>query len=328
MSPGASIKGRSVGRWRWALLAAALLLTGGGLSWVGAGDALAAPPGKDRARSLFFKGLKAFAQGNYPDALAHFTASYKIKPKSIVLYNIAMCHKALFQYTKAIAAFREYLGRRSKKLPLWKRRQIERSVELMERKLGRVKLMVHPEGATIRVDGRVVGRAPLSGPLGVDPGRRVVEISLGGYRTVVLQLTVVASQPVSMGVRLQPHKSTGKLVITSRVRGATARLDGRPAGSLPVVLDLPPGEHRVRVSASGYSSRELKVQVRPGETVRHDVGLIPLGADRAPATSVARKWWFWTILSVAVVAAGVTTGVLLWDKGRGTEAVDFTWQLR
>jgi hypothetical protein len=43
---------------------------------------------------------------------------------------------------------------------------------------------------------------------------------------------------------------------------------------------------------------------------------------------VYKKWWFWTLVSVAVVAAGVTTGLVVWDRARGAETIDATWQLR
>ncbi len=65
---------------------------------------------------VWFKGLQSFARQQYPDALALFLASWKIKHKSIVLYNIAMCYKALFQYRRAINAFEQYIKRRGKRL--------------------------------------------------------------------------------------------------------------------------------------------------------------------------------------------------------------------
>ncbi len=282
---------------------------------------------KRRARRLFFKGLNAFARQQYPDALALFLASFKIRPKSVVLYNIGNCYKALFQYRRAINTFRRYIRQRGRKLALWRRRQIERIIAAMARRLGRLKLGVSPEGASVRVDGRVVGRAPLASVVLVDPGRRMVEISAPGYRTVRTQVTVTAGQLVSLGIRLQPKALVGKVFISSPVEGARASIDGGPPRPLPLELELSVGSHKVRVGAPGHSSQALTVLVHPGETTRENVGLIPLGLGGA-ARPVYKRWWFWTLVSVAVVAAGVTTGMLVWDRARGDTAVDLSWQLR
>ncbi len=282
---------------------------------------------KRQARKLFFKGLQAFARQQYPDALALFLASWKIKPKSVVLYNIGNCYKALFQYRRAIDTFQRYIKRRGKKLPLWKRRLIRRSISRMTKRLGRLKLGIHPPGAFVRVDGRVVGRAPLTKVVLVDPGRRMVEVTARGYSPARTQISVTAGQLISMGIRLQPAVRVGKVVISSRAEGARAAVNGGTLKPLPLTLELKVGSHKVRVQAPGHSAQVLTLTVRPGETTRHNVGLIPLGLRRRGAP-VYKKWWFWTLVSVAVVAAGVTTGMLVWDRTRGGDPLDATWQLR
>lgn len=312
-----------------ALVAAALLLSVGTPRLARAAPAVrkVSATEKRRARRLFFKGLQAFARQQYPDALALFLASWKIKPKSIVLYNIAMCYKALFQYRRAIIAFRQYIKRRGRKLQVWKRRQIERSVSRMTKRLGRLKLGVYPVGATVRVDGRVVGRAPLPTFVLVDPGRRMVEVTARGYQTISTELTITAGQLVSMGIRLVPAVRVGKVIISSRAEGARASVNGGKLVPLPLTLELKVGSYKVRVAAPGHSAQVLTVVVRPGETARHNVGLIPLGLGTGRAQPVYKKWWFWTLVSVAVVAAGVTSGMLVWDRTRGGETIDVTWQL-
>ncbi len=285
---------------------------------------------KKRARALFFKGLRSFGLRNYPDALARFSASYRLVPKNVVLYNIAMCHRALFEYTKAISAFRRYLDRKGRRLLPFKRRLILRMIASMKKKLGRLKLLVLPEGAEIRVDGRPVGRAPLDAPLLVDPGRRVVEVSLPGHRTATLSITVVSGQLVSMGVSLQPIRRQGRLVLTCAAPRCRARVDQGPLQDLPATLSLSPGTHRVRFRAPGYLAQQMQVRVFPNETVRQDVHLVP-GAGGVPGrsgASVVKTWWFWTVLSVAVVAVGTTTGWVVWDQTRDHTRTDLTWQLR
>jgi hypothetical protein len=290
---------------------------------------------KKRARKLFYKGLRAFARQAYPDALAHFNASYRLVKKNVVLYNIAMCHRALFQYTKAIAVFRQYLkrkARRGRPLPWAKRRRIKRYIVQMEKKLGRLKLLVHPKGATIRVDGRLVGRAPLEEPVPVDPGRRVVEISHPGHRTSTLSLNVASGQLVSMGVRLQPQERDGRLVLECSASRCRVRVDGGKPQQLPVTLSLRAGMHHLRVTAPGHLPQRLEVRVLPDETVRREVRLVPAagagGGEGGDGTPVVKTWWFWTVISAAVVAVGTTTGLVVWDQTRErAPRTDLTWRL-
>jgi hypothetical protein len=176
----------------------------------------------------------------------------------------------------------------------------------------------------------VIGRAPLVETILVDPGRRMVEVTKKGYRTVTLQLTVVAGQLMSMGVRMQLAEQKGKVVISCRAPDARAGLEGKPLQPVPLTLELPVGEHRIVVQAPGHSKTKLRVKIRPGETLRQSVGLIPLARVRPPtvSTPVYHKWWFWTLISAAVTAAAVSTGVVLWDRSRDSQPIDLTWQLR
>jgi serine/threonine protein kinase len=70
----------------------------------------------------------------------------------------------------------------------------------------------------------------------------------------------------------------GKITVRAR-RGATVFVDGTEAGTLPRALELPPGEHTIRIEADGYDPWESVVEVAAGdnpalsaELVRHKAG--------------------------------------------------------
>lgn len=285
-----------------------------------------------RARNLFFRGLRAFQRANYPDALTHFKASWKINPKNIALYNIAMCYRALFQYRRSIAAFEQYLRRKGRRLIPYKRRIIQRFIKEMESKLGRLKLLVTPPGAEIRVDGRLVGRSPLEEHVLVDPGIRIVKITLKGWRTATLEIDVGTGKRVTMGVRLTRLFRMGGLMLTSRAVGATVRLDGGPPRSLPLSARLRAGPHKATVQAPGHAPRTYTLRVIADQTIHRQIdpqaSSAPEPGTSGRQTRFYRSWWFWTIVSVAVAAAATTTGVVLWDRGRNDRPLDMTWQLR
>jgi tetratricopeptide (TPR) repeat protein len=63
----------------------------------------------DEAKKLFEAGVSAFLEEDYQTALTAFENSYKIKPKASVLFNIAMCYKALREYARSAEVFAQYL---------------------------------------------------------------------------------------------------------------------------------------------------------------------------------------------------------------------------
>jgi hypothetical protein len=104
----------------------------------------------------------------------------------------------------------------------------------------------------------------------------------------VAQLRVVPEGPVPTGV-------------TFRLDGVALR--GEQIGG--EIVFVHPGEHVIDVRGDGRESVQRTVRLTAGESV-HAVSL-PIPAERV---SIAGRWWFWTIVGVAV-AGGVTAAVLL-----------------
>jgi len=67
------------------------------------------------------------------------------------------------------------------------------------------------------------------------------------------------------------------------VSGAAVTVDGRPAGTTPLLapLALEPGEHEVRLAKAGHASARGKVTVSAGRTGTLELRLLPLGTVRA-----------------------------------------------
>ena len=120
-----------------------------------------------------------------------------------------------------------------------------------------------PAGAQLRVDGEV--RAATPAQLEVLEGKRTLELSLAGFKTVEMELDLVAGQAVSVpDVRLE--KSDGRLVLDSEPRGANITVGGVYRGQTPLRLALPPGRtYAVQFSRAGYRNEARAVAVRSGE---------------------------------------------------------------
>ncbi len=121
-------------------------------------------------------------------------------------------------------------------------------------------------------------------------------------------------------------------VISCRVRPSSATLviDGQERACANAMF-IDPGDHAVEVRAEGFRTAQHRVRITPGVELDFRVELVPveahapphpravadarIGADRGEradgdASPLYTRWWFWTIVGVAV-AGGVTAGVLL-----------------
>lgn len=96
--------------------------------------------------------------------------------------------------------------------------------------------------------------------------------------------------------------------------GAAVEVDKKAVGSLPLpgALFLAPGKHRVRVSADGRVLVDRALTLAAGGqvtvTVPRPVAVQPRQLDTPlvpRARPIYKRWWFWTIVGVAVTGAVV-----------------------
>lgn len=69
----------------------------------------ASEDGDERARDLFLKGDRAYAEGDYEAALTAFEAAYALSERHALLYNMANAHERLGEYDKAVEKLRLFL---------------------------------------------------------------------------------------------------------------------------------------------------------------------------------------------------------------------------
>jgi hypothetical protein len=147
---------------------------------------------------------------------------------------------------------------------------------------GRLTIRSVPTGALVTIDGRPVGRTPVTvNDLSLDA--HAVVVARPGYESVTRRATLssrATSATVSVTLSaLRPPASaraatTGSVAVDSRPRGARITIDGRAVGQTPAsVPGLSPGRHSVRLDLSGYKPLVTSVIVKAGETARIAVSL-------------------------------------------------------
>lgn len=132
-----------------------------------------------------------------------------------------------------------------------------------------------PTGAEAYVNGTLRGRTPLR--LVLEEGTYQVELKAPGYEPYRATVRVEGGRETRVSATLRPIR-TGELYLEARPEGAEVYIDGRLMGRAPLRMTLEAGLHEVRVLAPGYGEYRAQVEVRPGESVRLYVELVPVRA--------------------------------------------------
>ncbi|HEY7957791.1 MAG: PEGA domain-containing protein [Polyangia bacterium] len=258
------------------------------------------PAAAEEAKRHFQQAVALFNDGNFSAALAEFEAAYHSRPAPAVLYNIGLTQKALFRYTEAIDSLQRYLAE-SPALAPEQRAQTEELIREMQALLADVSLEITPPGATITIDGRLMGKAanaPFT--LKLAAGNHSVEVAADGYRPEHRELMVTAGVPAKMRFQLAAIPRTGKVHIAASQPQAMVAIDGKPVGLAPLDVELPAGGHQLEVSAPKYNVHRSELVVAAGQNRSLEITL-----ERPQ--HVYEKWYFWT--PIAVVAAGAAVGL-------------------
>lgn len=166
-------------------------------------------------------------------------------------------------------------------------------------------------GASIYIDQQLIGEVPMAVPLALRSGRHTIKVSHPGYADFLDTFEIKAGRDEVLEIDLVAV--AGVLQVDGGPAGATVIVDGRQVGEVPYRGELKPGERLVELRAPGHSADRRKMQVTAGETYQLSVALVPLPPPPVPEpTPWYGRWWVWAG-AAAVVAAGVTTALVLSD---------------
>lgn len=145
-----------------------------------------------RARELDAQGARAYREGRTRDALLLFTEAYRLGGPSLELWNVARCHQRLDEDDDAAEVLVKYL----EATDLSPADRVEATRELHELRRTSSMLLVDSSvaGATVLIDGRRVGIAPVAVEVG--PGRHMVRVVDAKERPRDLEVEARLGRPI------------------------------------------------------------------------------------------------------------------------------------
>lgn len=264
----------------------------------------------DQAAALKKEGDQAMMELRYEDALDAYGRSYALVANPALHYNRGRALEALGRYAEALDAYDAFEADASPELRA-KVPALAAHVKDLKKRVAHLTLKIAPSGARIVLRSVVLGSAPLAGPVRVNAGKGVLEVTADGYLPYKKEVELPGGESVVLDVALEAKSAGGVLVVHSDPT-ASVSVDGTAMGTTPMEAPVSPGSHTITLSRSGYATRTTTVVVNGGEKKQ-----LSLSLDAE--SGITSKWWFWTGIGVVVVGAtAVTVGMLTSrDAGKG-----------
>jgi hypothetical protein len=165
------------------------------------------PGGRDVALPLFKKGIEKFDGGYYRQAIKLFKQAYFHFPSPKIHTRIALCYKWLGNNLKALEHYERYLKLAKERDLAQKERVLIGKVKVEVKNLllllGQLRIeMKAPAGAEIRVNGKLLGTAPLSKLVRLPPGSVNVTAIKKGYYAFKRDLDLPAGKVTRVSITL------------------------------------------------------------------------------------------------------------------------------
>lgn len=267
--------------------------------------AAAAPSLRDaidgEARQAFDDGTRLYKDARYEEAAERFRAAYRASGDRRLLFNVAVCEKAVGRNVRAIHELEESLAERPKLPPEYIERT-EEALAALRTHVATVTVETSVPDAVVRVDGQPAS----AGMLLVDEGPHVLTAEKPDYETASERIEARGGERSRVRLVLVPERPPPRpahLHVRSDRSEDTIAIDGSARGLGPVDAELPPGEHQVVIARPGGSSKTMSILLREGEA--RDLR-VSLPEEQKGGIS---PWWF--VAGGAILAGAATTTILL-----------------
>jgi hypothetical protein len=148
---------------------------------------------KLQAQALVNEASTLFEAGNLPGALEKFNAAYSVFPSPKILFNLGQVNREMGRSVEALRAYEGFLAGVPDAQP-GVTAEAHRALGELQSQLARVRVECNLAGADVSLDGRPLGRTPLSEIVWTTPGRHQISARHPGAIPAVEDLDVLAGE--------------------------------------------------------------------------------------------------------------------------------------
>lgn len=168
------------------VLKSVLVLVGAFL-WIAPGRSRATGR-HDESEAAIQRGVEQRKKGDDHQALVEFERAYAIEKSTRALAQIGLAHMALGHWVEASNALEQALESKSDPWIAKNRVTLEGAAKQVDHHVGLVEIEGEPRGATVSLNGAVVGSMPLRSKVGT--GEVAISVAAPGYVSLLRKVTV------------------------------------------------------------------------------------------------------------------------------------------
>jgi tetratricopeptide (TPR) repeat protein len=158
------------------------------------------------ARQHYGRGIELATQGNYSQALQEFQEAYRNRPHFAVLYNIGQAHIALQQPIEAISVLEQYLSEGKEQIPAERIGETNAQIAAEKALIAEIGLTARPDGASIIIDGKEVGKAPLEAAIRVAAGKHAISVRTADGTEVIRDIASQGGERLILTIEVPSSK--------------------------------------------------------------------------------------------------------------------------
>ena len=278
----------------------------------------------ERAGKHFSRGLRLYAEGEYPLALIEFERAYELIPDYRVKYNIAQVSIQNARYARALEALRTYLDEGKDEIPEDRRREVEADIEMLKERTANVRVTSNAVGAEVLVDDLVVGHIPLEQPVLVDAGVHRIQVRHAGFEPKTRRVTLAGADSVDLEFALDAIEDP--VVVVQETPKSGADLAAPPIASPPPAAEEPLPLTTVGWMTTGSLAIGAATAGALGLAAKGELDQLKRSTDSTPAERqvaaerARNRFLAADILTAAAVLAGGATLYLTLSGDSGAEA--------
>jgi len=277
---------------------------------------------KNEARLHFDRAVELVDDGQLEGALVEFQRSYDLTQHFAVLYNIGQVLVSLARPVEAYDAYQRYLAAGGSLVPPLRRIEVEKEMARQKARIATLDVRGLPEGASLRVDGKEMGKAPLAAPLRVGVGKHAIVATAEGYAATTSEITVAGEdyKVVNLvmnknAVQAPPPAATLATSAASPPPAASPSVGATLAVETPAAAPVSQPMSKLRIAGIVMGALGVAGLGTGGAfwllaKSRHDDALAANDSDRNRAESLqSEAESFVTATNISLIAGGALVGL-------------------